>query len=283
MNIKDKILNKTFFIAEIGINHNGDLDTAKALIEAAKFSGCDIVKFQKRVPEICVPKDQWKIKKETPWGKIDYIDYKNRIEFGIKEYKEIDLFCKKIGISWTASCWDEDSVEFIKKFDIPFLKIPSALITNLDLLKSYKKTNLPLIFSTGMSTEKEIETAFKFLGLENVLSILHCNSSYPCKYENLNLLYIDTLKKHYPKTIIGYSGHELGISPSIAAMVLGAKVIERHITLDKSSWGTDQSSSIEPLGMARLIRDIRNIEKSLGEDKKIVYESELKVMSKLRY
>lgn len=283
MNIKDKILNKTFFIAEIGINHNGDLDTAKALIEAAKFSGCDIVKFQKRVPEICVPKDQWKIKKETPWGKIDYIDYKNKIEFGIKEYKEIDLFCKKIGISWTASCWDEDSVEFIKKFDIPFLKIPSALITNLDLLKSYKKTNLPLIFSTGMSSEKEIETAFKFLGLENVLSILHCNSSYPCKYENLNLLYIDTLKKHYPKTIIGYSGHELGISPSIAAMVLGAKVIERHITLDKSSWGTDQSSSIEPLGMARLIRDIRNIEKSLGEDKKIVYESELKVMSKLRY
>ena len=247
----------------------------------AKLAGCDAVKFQKRTPELCVPKDQWNIVRDTPWGKMTYIDYKKKIEFGRKEYDLIEKFCKKIKILWSASCWDIPSVKFISKYKINFLKVSSACITDIKLLKALKKTKKPLIISTGMSTEKQIKNAVKILSEKN-LSILHCNSSYPAPSSQLNLKYIETLKRKYKKSIIGYSGHEVNLSSSVASVVLGAKIIERHITLDRSLWGTDQKSSIEPLGFARMIRDIRTVEESLGINKKIIYPEEIKIMKKLR-
>ena len=271
----------TYFIAEIGINHNGDLQNAFKLIQAAKLAGCDAVKFQKRNPKECVPKKEWNILRDTPWGKMTYIDYKEKIEFNENDYKKIINFCKKIDIDWFASCWDISSVRLMKKLKIPCYKIASASLTDLKLLREIKKTKKPVILSTGMSTMKQIHIAVKILGQKN-LAILHCNSSYPAKYEELNLNLIKKFKKIFPNSIIGYSGHEIGLSPSAAAVVLGAKIIERHITLDKSMWGTDQQASIEPLGFARLIKDVRTIEKSLGRQEKIVYSSEKKVMKKLR-
>ena len=271
----------TYFIAEIGINHNGDLRNAFKLIQAAKLAGCDAVKFQKRNPKECVPKNEWNTLRDTPWGKMTYIDYKEKIEFKENDYRKIINFCKKIDIDWFASCWDVTSVRLMEKLKIPCYKIASASLTDLKLLREIKKTKKPIILSTGMSTMKQIQIAVKILGEKN-LAILHCNSSYPAKYEELNLNLIKKFKKIFPKSIIGYSGHEIGLSPSAAAVVLGAKIIERHITLDKSMWGTDQQASIEPLGFARLIKDIRTIEKSLGGQKKIVYTSEKKVMKKLR-
>ena len=282
MNFFKKLTNdKTFFIAEIGINHNGNLEKAIKLIESAKLAGCDVVKFQKRTPELCIPKDQWNIKRKTPWGNIKYIDYKKKIEFGKKEYDKINKYCKKLNILWTASCWDIPSIKFIKKYNVKFYKIASASITDKYLLKEIKKTNKPVIISTGMSTEKQISNAVKIIGQKN-LAILHCNSSYPAPSKQLNLRYIKTLQKKYKNSVIGYSGHEMNLSSSIAAIVLGAKIVERHITLDKSLWGTDQRASIEPLGFARLIRDARTVEESLGYNKKIVYPEELNIMKKLR-
>ena len=282
MNFFNKITkNQTFFIAEIGINHNGDIQNALKLIESSKLAGCDAVKFQKRTPKIATPKSSWNIMRETPWGRMKYIDYKNKIEFGKKEYDIIDKFCKKINILWTASCWDIPSIKFIERYKVKFHKVPSACITDLDLLKELKKTNKPIIISTGMSTEKQIQKAVKIVSQKN-LSILHCNSSYPAQNHQLNLKYIEKLKATYKKSVIGYSGHEMNLSSSVAAVVLGAKIIERHITLDKSMWGTDQQASIEPIGFARLIRDVRNVENSLGKPVKIVYPEEKIIMSKLR-
>jgi N-acetylneuraminate synthase len=282
MNFFKKVTDKqSFIIAEIGINHNGNLKNALKLIDAAKLAGCDAVKFQKRTPEICVPKDQWNIIRETPWGKMKYIDYKKRIEFGKKEFDIINKYCKKLSILWSASCWDVKSVDFIEKYNVKFHKIASACITDLDLLKKYKKTKKPIIISTGMSSEKEIANAVKILS-QKKLAILHCNSSYPAPNHQLNLRYIKKLKSRYKLSVIGYSGHEINLSATIAAVVLGAKIIERHITLDKSMWGTDQMSSIEPLGFARLIKDVRTVEKSLGVPKKIIFPEEIKMMEKLR-
>ena len=282
MNFFNKITkNQTFFIAEIGINHNGDIQNALKLIESSKLAGCDAVKFQKRTPKIATPKSSWNIMRETPWGRMKYIDYKKKIEFGKKEYDIIDKFCKKINILWTASCWDIPSIKFIERYKVKFHKVPSACITDLDLLKELKKTNKPIIISTGMSTEKQIQKAVKIVSQKN-LSILHCNSSYPAQNHQLNLKYIEKLKATYKKSVIGYSGHEMNLSSSVAAVVLGAKIIERHITLDKSMWGTDQQASIEPIGFARLIRDVRNVENSLGKPVKIVYPEEKIIMSKLR-
>lgn len=282
MNFFNKITkNRTFFIAEIGINHNGDIQNALKLIESSKLAGCDAVKFQKRTPKIATPKSSWNIMRETPWGKMKYIDYKKKIEFGKKEYDIINKFCKKINILWTASCWDIPSIKFIEQYKVNFHKVPSACITDLDLLKELKKTNKPIIISTGMSTEKQIQKAVKIVSQKN-LSILHCNSSYPAQNHQLNLKYIEKLKTTYKKSVIGYSGHEMNLSSSVAAVVLGAKIIERHITLDKSMWGTDQQASIEPIGFARLIRDVRNVESSLGKPVKIVYPEEEIIMSKLR-
>ena len=273
--------NKAFFIAEIGINHNGDINNALKLIESSKLAGCDAVKFQKRTPEIATPRKSWDIIRDTPWGKMKYIDYKRKIEFGKKEYDLIDKFCKKIGIIWTASCWDSPSVKFIEKYKVKFHKVPSACITDLSLLKELKKTKTPVIISTGMSTEKQIRKAVTVLSQKN-LSILHCNSSYPAQNNQLNLKYIQKLKLMFKKSVIGYSGHEMNLTSSVAAVVLGAKIIERHITLDKSMWGTDQQASIEPLGFARLIKDVRTVEHSLGKPIKKVYPEEKKVMAKLR-
>lgn len=282
MNFFKKISkNKPYFIAEIGINHNGDIQTALKLIEAAKLARCDAVKFQKRTPEICVPKNQWNIIRDTPWGKMKYIDYKKKMEFNFTQFKKIQNFAKKLKIEMIASCWDIPSVHFMKKLNIKFYKIASACLTDLKLLKEIKKIKKPIILSTGMSTQDQIKKSVKILGTKN-LCIMHCTSSYPARNDELNLNYIKKLNKMYLNAVIGYSGHEVNLSSTIAAFVLGARIIERHITLDRSMWGTDQKSSIEPLGLARLIRDLEIVQKSLGDGVKKVYKTELPILEKLR-
>lgn len=269
-----------YIVAEIGINHNGDLEIAKQLIDAAKVAGCDAVKFQKRTPEKCVPKEQANILRETPWGVITYMEYRQHIEFGEREYREIGRYCKERGITWFASVWDEGSVDFMEKFKPPCYKIPSAALTDHNLLRHTRAAGRPVILSTGMSTMEQIEAAVSVLGQDNLL-LTHCSSAYPCKPHELNLLMIQTLRQkfHCP---IGYSGHEVGLQTTYAAVVLGACYVERHITLDRAMWGTDQAASIEPGGFLRLVRDIRVIEKSMGDGIKQVYESEKQVMNKLR-
>lgn len=270
-----------FIIGEIGINHNGDLDIAKKMIEGAKHAGCDAVKFQKRTPELCVPKDQWHLERDTPWGRITYIEYRYKVEFGEKEYAEIDRFCKEIGIMWFASCWDEPSVDFIEQFNPPLYKTPSASLTDFDLLKKHKALNKPVMMSTGMSTMEQIEAAVNFYGMDNLL-LAHATSSYPCKNEELNLRMIETLRKKYPTIPIGYSGHEVGLAPTWAAVALGACFVERHITLDRAMWGTDQAASVEMGGLQRLVSNIRDIEAALGDGIKKVYDSEKSQIQKLR-
>ncbi len=270
-----------YIIAEIGINHNGSLDTAKKMIDGAVFAGADAIKFQKRTPELCVPRDQWHIERDTPWGRMTYIDYRHKIEFGEKEYSEIDRHCREKGIHWFVSCWDEGAVEFMEKFDTPAYKIASATITDTELLRRLRQTEKPLIMSTGMSTMDEIENAVDVLGKYDLL-IAHATSTYPCSSEELNLRMISTLKNMYPEVPIGYSGHEVGLSPTWAAVALGSSFVERHITLDRSMWGTDQAASVEIMGLYRLISNIRDIEKSLGDGIKRVYESELGSLKKLR-
>lgn len=270
-----------FIIAEIGINHNGDLDIAKKIIHGAKLAGCDAVKFQKRTPEICVPKDQWNIERDTPWGRMTYIDYRHKVEFDKDEYAEIDKYCKEIGITWFASCWDEPSVDFIEQFNPPIYKTASASLTDFSLLEKHKKLNKPIIMSTGMSTMEEIDNSISFMDKHNLL-LAHATSAYPCKNEELNLRMIDTLRKKYSEIPIGYSGHEVGLAPTWAAVALGASFVERHITLDRAMWGTDQAASVEIGGMERLVSSIRDIELALGDGIKKVYDSELSQIKKLR-
>ncbi|MCZ7611226.1 MAG: N-acetylneuraminate synthase family protein [Ignavibacterium sp.] len=282
--VKDRLIgddHPVFVIGEIGINHNGDVNIAKKIIAGAKHSGADAVKFQKRTPEVCVHKDQWNIERDTPWGRMTYIDYRHKIEFGEKEYSEIDKYCKEIGITWFASCWDEPSVDFIEKYDPPLYKTASASLTDLSLLKKINKLNRPVIMSTGMSTMEEIDKAISIMNQKNLL-ISHTTSSYPCKNEELNLKMIKTLKNKYKNIPIGYSGHEVGLAPTWAAVALGACFIERHITLDRAMWGTDQAASVEIGGMERLISNIRDIELALGDGVKKVYDSELFQIEKLR-
>lgn len=270
-----------YIIAEIGINHNGSLEIAKKMIDGAIFAGCDAVKFQKRTPEKCVPEDQWYIERDTPWGRMTYIEYRQLMEFDADEYAEIARYCKERGIDWFASCWDIESVDFIEQFNPPLHKASSASLTDLELLKRMRATGKPVMLSTGMSTMKEIETAIRTIGMNNLL-IAHSTSAYPCKNEELNLRMITTLKQRYPNVPIGYSGHEVGLATTWAAVTLGATFVERHITLDRAMWGTDQAASVEIMGMHRLVRNIRDIEKALGDGVKRVYESELQVMKKLR-
>ncbi len=270
-----------FIIAEIGINHNGSLEIAKKIIDGAVQAGCDAVKFQKRTPEICVPKDQWYIERDTPWGRMTYLEYRYKVEFGKDEYTEIDRYCKEKGILWFASCWDEPSVEFMEQFDPPCYKAASASLTDIELLKKKKSTGRPLIISTGMSTMEEIEAAVEAIGTDNLL-IAHSTSTYPCPPEELNLRMIHTLKAKYPMCPIGYSGHETGLATTWAAVALGATFVERHITLDRAMWGTDQAASVELGGFARLVSNIRDIEKALGDGIKRVYESEIGPRKKLR-
>lgn len=270
-----------YVIGEIGINHNGDLSIAKRLIDGAVFAGCDAVKFQKRTPEICVPRDQWEIERDTPWGRISYIDYRRKIEFGEAEFSEIDRYCRERGIDWFASCWDEPSVEFINRFDPPLFKAASASLTDHDLLKCMLATGKPLMISTGMSTEAEIQSAVAAIGRESLL-IAHSTSAYPCPLEELNLKMIHTLESWFPELPVGYSGHETGLAPTFAAVAMGATFVERHITLDRAMWGSDQAASVEIMGVHYLVRNIRDIEKSIGNGIKQVYASELKPKAKLR-
>jgi N-acetylneuraminate synthase len=270
-----------FIIAEIGINHNGDIEIAKRLIREAAIAGCDAVKFQKRTPEICTPVEEWSKMRDTPWGRMRYIDYRHKVEFGFDEYSEIDTYAKEHNIIWLASCWDQESVDFIEQFNPLLYKAASASLTDIDLLKKMKDTGKPLMLSTGMSTQREINFAVKELGVDNLL-IAHSTSSYPCALEELNLRMINSLKIKFKGVPIGYSGHETGLATTYAATVLGASFIERHFTLDRAMWGSDQAASVEIDGMRRLVRDIRDIEKAYGNGIKEVYESEKSALQKLR-
>jgi YrbI family 3-deoxy-D-manno-octulosonate 8-phosphate phosphatase len=270
-----------YVIAEIGINHNGSLETAKRMIDGAIFAGSDAVKFQKRTPELCVPQDQWSLERDTPWGRMTYIEYRHRVEFNAEQFAEIDRYCAERGIDWFASCWDEPSVDLIETFDPPLYKAASASLTDHALLKKMKATGKPLMISTGMSNMHQIESAVDILGTNGLL-LAHSTSTYPCRVEELNLRMILTLKNRYPSVPIGYSGHEVGLAPTWAAVALGASFVERHITLDRAMWGSDHSASVEIMGLHRLVRSTRDIEQALGDGVKRVYASELGAMQKLR-
>ena len=270
-----------YIIAEIGINHNGSLENALKMVEEAARAGCDAVKFQKRTPELCVPLDQWYVERDTPWGRMTYIDYRHKVEFGPEDYAKIDAVAKEHKIDWFASCWDVPSVDFLEQFDPVLYKAASASLTDVELLKKKKATGKPLIISTGMSTMEEINYALGEIGSNNVL-IAHSTSSYPCPPEELNLNMILTLQELFPDNVIGYSGHETGLATTIAASVLGAGFVERHFTLDRAWWGSDQAASVEVPGMQRLVRDLRDVEHALGDGIKKVYDSEKGPLSKLR-
>ncbi len=270
----------TYIIAEIGINHNGSLHTALKLIDAAKQAGCNAVKFQKRTPEICVPPEQQGVMRETPWGIMTYLDYKKRIEFGWEDYCAIDAYCKQASIEWFASCWDEPALDFISSFDPPRYKIASACLTDDYLLQRHRVKHKPILLSTGMSTIEEIDHAVEILGTDR-LTLMHCVSTYPARNYELNLRLINTLRRRY-NVPVGYSGHELGIAPTVAAVALGACVVERHITLDHKMWGSDQEASLEPDELKELVRSIRVIETAMGDGFKKVEEREIPIMRKLR-
>ena len=267
-------------IAEIGINHNGSLDLAKKLIDSACDAGCDAVKFQKRTPELCVPPSQRDVRRDTPWGLITYLDYRYKVEFGEAEYGEIARHCSQRGISWFASCWDEPSVDFIEQFEPACHKVASASLTDRGLLVRLKATGRPVMLSTGMSTMDQIRGSVAELDRERLL-LAHATSCYPCPPEELNLRMIPALRAEF-SVPTGYSGHEVGLQTTCAAVVMGACFVERHITLDRAMWGGDQAASVEPSGLARLVRDIRVIEAALGDGVKRVYDSEVPVMQKLR-
>jgi N-acetylneuraminate synthase len=270
-----------FVVAEIGINHNGSIEIAKRLIDGAVLAGADAVKFQKRTPEKCVPKDQWNIERDTPWGRLTYIEYRRRVEFGAREYAEIDRHCRERRILWFASCWDEEAVDFIDSFQPPCYKAASASLTDIPLLQKMRATGRPLMLSTGMSTFEEITAAVEAVGRDKLL-LAHATSSYPCPPEHLNLRMIHTLEQSFPECPIGYSGHEVGLAPSWAAVTLGATFVERHITLDRAMWGSDQAASVEIGGFLRLVSNIRDIERSMGDGIKRIYEGELSARAKLR-
>jgi N-acetylneuraminate synthase len=269
-----------YFVGEIGINHNGDLVIAKKLIKAAKQCGADAVKFQKRTPELCVPPEQQNQMRETPWGYITYLDYRHKVEFSPDEYNEIDRYCKELEIDWFASAWDEPSVDFLDQFGPACYKVASASLTDHGLLGKMRATGRPLILSTGMSTMDQINSAVELVGEDNLL-ITHATSAYPCPPDELNLRMIRTLQEAF-SCPIGYSGHEVGLVTSVVAVSLGACLVERHITLDRAMWGSDQAASVEPVGVRRLIKDIRVTEKALGDGVKKVYDDEYPIMRKLR-
>lgn len=271
--------NSCFVIAEIGINHNGDLETAKKLIVAAQGAGCDAVKFQKRTVDIVYSADELARPRESPFGTTNG-QLKFGLEFGEQEFHAINSFCSSLGIIWFASCWDEGSVDFIEQFDPPAYKIASASLTDDNLLRYHRRTGRPIIMSTGMSTLEQIDHAVEVVG-KKALVLMHCTSTYPSKPEELNLRGIQSLRERYGVPV-GYSGHEIGLSTSLAAVALGACAVERHITLDRAMWGSDQAASVEPHGISRLVRDIRVVERALGDGAKRLYESEVPVMKKLR-
>jgi len=272
--------NPVYVIAEIGINHNGDLGVAKELMRVAANAGCDAVKFQKRTPDLCVPDAQKLLSRETPWGVMSYLDYKRRIEFGTDEYDVIDAFAGELGITWFASPWDEPSVEFLARYDPPCIKIASASLTDDPLLSAVAAQGTAVMLSTGMSTMEEIDRAVGLLPADRLL-LAHATSTYPCPPEELNLRMIPQLAERFGVPV-GYSGHETGLQTTLAAVVLGATFIERHVTLDRAMWGSDHAASVEPSGLQRLVRDVRVIESALGDGHKRVYDSEVAQKAKLR-
>jgi N-acetylneuraminate synthase len=269
-----------FVIAEIGINHNGDVELAKQLVDVAVAAGCDAVKLQKRTPELCVPPEQRDLQRDTPWGRMTYLAYREHIEFGEAEYRAIDDHCRAKGIPWFASCWDEPSMEFVEQFEPPCYKVASASITDARLVAATAATGRPTILSTGMSSMDEIRAATALVSADQLL-LAHSTSAYPCEPEELNLRMIATLRAEFDCPI-GYSGHEVGLQTTVAAAVLGAAFVERHITLDRAMWGSDQAASIEPGGLTRLVRDIRVVEAAMGDGVKRVYDSEIPVRNRLR-
>jgi N-acetylneuraminate synthase len=270
-----------YITAEIGINHNGDLANAIALVDQAADAGCDAVKFQKRTPEISTPRDQWEVERDTPWGRMSYIDYRHRVEFDIEAYAAIDEHAKRRGIAWFASPWDAQSVDFLEAFDVPAHKVASACLTDDDLLRRMRATGRTIVLSTGMSTMRQIRHAVEVLGSDNII-LCHATSTYPAPATELNLKMIHTLQAEFPNVPIGYSGHETGLQTTLAAVAMGAVFVERHITLDRSMWGSDQAASIEPQGLARLVRDVRVITEAMGDGVKQIYDGERAAMKKLR-
>lgn len=267
-------------VAEIGINHNGDVELAKDMIRVAKVAGCDYVKFQKRTVEKVYAEEALNQPRESPWGQTNR-DQKNGLEFGECEYNSIALFCKTLGIGWFASPWDVDSVDFLLKYHPPYTKVASACVTDLKLLNYIKGTGVPVILSTGMSTRGEIIEAVELLG-DNLEYILACTSTYPTKPDEINLDFIATLKRTFKKHRIGFSNHNPGLTFCIAAVALGAEMIEFHITLDRAMYGSDQAASIETPGVFSLVKHIRNVEVGMGYGEWIVYLSEEKIRQKLR-
>ena len=270
-----------YLIGEIGINHNGDLRTAMALIDAAKAAGMDAVKFQKRTPEVCTPREMWDLERDTPWGRMTYIEYRHRVEFGAEQYRQLEDHCREVGIDWFAAPWDVERVDVLGACNPPAYKVASACLTDDALLRAMRATGRAVILSTGMSSPEQIRHAVEVLGSRNIV-LLHATSTYPAPAGQLNLRVIDTLAAEYPNVPIGYSGHEVGLQTTLCAVALGACMVERHITLDRSMWGSDQAASVEPEGMRRLVRDIRVIEEALGDGVKQIYPGELAAMKKLR-
>jgi N-acetylneuraminate synthase len=271
--------NPVYFIAEIGINHNGDLATAKKLIGAAASAGADAVKFQKRTVDVVYSENELRQPRESPFGETNG-DLKYGLEFGADDYAEIDAFCRSLDLPWFASCWDEASVDFIEQFDPPCYKVASACLTDDALLERLRATGRPVILSTGMSSIEQIDDAVEILGRDGLI-ITHTTSTYPASIDELNLRVISLLAERYGVPV-GYSGHEVGLGTTLAAVVLGACLVERHITLDRAMWGSDQAASVEPHGVAHLIKDIRAWERARGDGVKRVYESERPVLEKLR-
>lgn len=269
-----------YVIAEIGLNHNGDVENAKKLIDIAVEAGAQAVKFQKRTPDIATPEHMKSTPRETPWGTMTYLEYRYKVEFEQDEYREIDAYCKSKRIAWFASPWDEPSVDFLEEMDVVAYKVASASVTDLGMLRKLKATGKPVILSTGMSTLEQIDTAVEVLGKDNLV-IMHATSTYPLPAEEANLRTITTLKERYGVPV-GYSGHEPGLQISLAAVALGAVAVERHITLDRTMWGSDHAASLEPKGFINLLRDIRIIETALGDGVKRVFPGELAPLSKLR-
>jgi len=269
-----------FMIAEIGINHNGSVKNALELIQKAYNAGWDAVKFQKRTPEICVPEAQKNVMRETPWGVMSYLDYRYRVELDREAYEEIDRFCKDLGLPWFVSCWDVPSVKFMEPFEPIGYKIASASLSEDVLLDELAATGRPLIVSTGMSTIDDIQHTLSHFSSENI-ALAHCVSTYPCPAEEVNLNAMQMLKSEFACPV-GYSGHEAGLQVSLAAVALGASFVERHVTLDRTMWGSDQAASLEPAGMQRLVRDVRIIESALGDGTKRVTFSEKEAIHRLR-
>ena len=281
--VGEGMASEIFVIAEAGINHNGDLSLAKKLIDIAHRAGCNAVKFQKRNPDICVPESMKTKLRETPWGMMPYLEYKKRIEFGDIEYSEIDSYCKELGILWSASAWDIESLDFLENYNLPFNKIASAMSTNTEFISAVARQGKPTYASVGMCSWEEIDKLVQIFKQSNTdLTLMHTISNYPAENKDLNLKMIRTIFERY-NLPVGYSGHEASISPSIVAAALGAVAIERHITVNRSMWGTDHSASLEFAGISQLVGAIRKVPEVMGDGEKKVVPGEAEIAKKMRY